>query len=66
MKVKNRGRMPVLHTRVGCVVSHPGLVGMRYQMRDWHWNVVDEGTVGADGGVHISADTKAFVIELEM
>ena len=66
MKVESRGRLPVLHTRVGCVVSHPGLVGMRFTCRDWTWNVVDEGTVGADGGVHIRADLPVFVVELEL
>lgn len=55
---------PVLYARAGAVVTAPALVGMRWKAVDWHFRIVSEGTVGADGMLTISADQPIFSIEL--
>jgi hypothetical protein len=58
-------KRPVLVSRVNCTVAAPALAGMTYRMRDWYWKVVEEGKVGADGRLAVSAKKPVFVIELE-
>ncbi len=55
---------PVQFSRVNCTVTAPALAGMKYRMRDWHWNVIGTGQVGADGMIEISAKAPVFMIEL--
>jgi hypothetical protein len=57
-------RTPVHVSRVDCVLTAPALAGMRYRMRDWRWNVIEEGLVGDDGRIAISADRPVFLVEL--
>jgi len=63
-EVKNRGTLPVLVARVGCVVECPALAGMTYVLRDYHMRKIGKGTIAKDGIVTISADVPIFVIEL--
>ncbi len=65
MKVVKKGDLPVQVTRVGCTVASPHLAGMRYRLRDWHWKVLGEGTVGEDGVLTVEADQPVFLVELE-
>ncbi|MEX2380884.1 MAG: hypothetical protein WD490_00725 [Opitutales bacterium] len=58
-------KTPVEVSRVDCVISAPALAGMTYRMRDWRWNVVAEGELGADGRLEIPGDLPVFLIELE-
>ncbi len=64
-KVFARGTLPVQFSRVACTVTAPALVGMQYRMRDWHLNVIGEGTIGADGVLVIPGFKPIFYIELE-
>ncbi len=58
-------KKPVLFSRVDCEITAPAIAGMTYRMRDWHWQVVEEGTIGADGVLHISARKPIFLVELQ-
>jgi hypothetical protein len=57
------GRSPVLVARVGALVDMPMLDGMRYSMKDWHFNTLDEGAV-ENGVLRISAGKPVFFVEL--
>jgi hypothetical protein len=58
-------KMPVIVSRVNCTITAPALAGMKYRMRDWYWNIVEEGQVGKDGKLTISAAKPVFQVELE-
>ena len=65
MKVLNRGTTPVIFSRVNCTIKAPDLAGMRYTMRNWHWDIVEEGEIKEDGVLTISAKQPVFIIQLE-
>jgi hypothetical protein len=52
----NWGTAPILTTRVSATVSARQIAGMRYKMIDFEENVLDEGTVSADGQLLVPAD----------
>jgi hypothetical protein len=58
-------KTPVLVSRVRCTVTAPALAGMRYRLRDWRWDTIGEGTVGADGRLALAASKPVFLVELE-
>jgi len=58
-------KTPVLFSRVNCTITAPSLAGMRYRMRDWHWKIIGEGTMAADGVLAIPAKLPVFLVELE-
>jgi hypothetical protein len=63
--VFDKGELPVLHSRVGCTVESIHIAGMKYRMRDWHWNVIEEGRVDRRGRLAVPADRPVFLVELE-
>ncbi len=63
-EVKNRGTLPVLVARVGCVIECPAIAGMTYVLRDYAMNELGKGTLDAAGTLSISADAPIFIIEL--
>ncbi len=64
MKVIDRGSLPVQHSRVGCTITSPALVGMEVEMHNWQGEVIGQQTIGADGQFHIEAGTPLFVAYL--
>lgn len=57
------GKGEPLVARVGCVISHPGLTGMRFVLRDFFMRELGTGTI-ADGHLVVPADQEVFLIEL--
>jgi hypothetical protein len=58
------GDLPVLTARVSATVVVPGSAGMRYALRDWHMQLLGEGTIGPDNMLRLSAEQPVFVVEL--
>ncbi len=65
MKVFDNGSMPILYSRVGCIITSKHIVGMKYTIRDWHWKVIRKGKIGDTGRLTIKASEPAFLIQLE-
>ncbi len=63
-EVKNRGTLPVLVARLGCVVECQALAGMRYILRDWNMQPIGEGVI-TDGTFRLPADKPVFIVEFE-
>ncbi|MCL1910265.1 MAG: hypothetical protein FWG05_04950, partial [Kiritimatiellaeota bacterium] len=58
------GALPVLHARVGGVLTAPPLAGMKYEFLDWGKQPIESGVIPPDGALRIPANKPIWRVAL--